>query len=85
MSELHKSLVCLCGKQKSNLNDTNWKRHISACKISSWKVKSFKNYIKKYINIKILLYFFKKRDNSFVDEALTSGKSKYNMNSTLIV
>ncbi|KAL4091761.1 hypothetical protein QTP88_026403 [Uroleucon formosanum] len=33
MSELHKRLVCLCGKQKSNLNDTNSKRHISACKI----------------------------------------------------
>lgn len=68
MSELHKRLVCLCGKQKSNLNDTNWKRHIGACKIVVERLKVSKT---------ISTFFVKKRDNLFVDEASTSGKSKY--------
>jgi len=67
MSKLHKSLVCLCGKQKSNLNDTNWKRHISACKIVDERSQVSKS---------ISTFFVKKRDDLFVDEASTSGKSK---------
>jgi len=67
MSKLHKGLVCLCGKQKSNLNDTNWKRHISACKIVVERSQVSKS---------ISTFFVKKRDNLFVDEASTSGKSK---------
>jgi len=67
MSEFHKSLVCLCGKQKSNLNDTNWKRHINACKIVVERSKVSKT---------ISIFFVKKRDNLFVDEASTSRKSK---------
>ncbi|CAI6358525.1 unnamed protein product [Macrosiphum euphorbiae] len=54
MSKLNKSLVCLCGKQKSNLNDTNWKRHISACKIVVERSQVSKS---------ISTFFVKKRDN----------------------
>jgi len=37
--------ACLCGKKKMNINPTNWKRHLSACKTIKKK-----NSSSKYLN-----------------------------------
>lgn len=29
--------VCLCGKKKEKNNDTNWKRHLTACDVAKLK------------------------------------------------
>lgn len=38
MSEIQKANVCVCGKSRDNLNITNWKRHITNCKIKKNKI-----------------------------------------------
>lgn len=61
------SLVCLCGKEKQKLNDTNWKRHISSCKISK---------MSKTCN-PVSSYFLKKRESSEVTvHEMQTPKSK---------
>lgn len=37
-------MICnLCGKLKAKLNDTNWARHIEACKNKKRKLKRFQD------------------------------------------
>jgi len=47
MSEIQKANVCVCGKSRDNLNNTNWKRHITNCKIKKKlkNIKSFYNFV----------------------------------------
>lgn len=54
LNSLNKNEICLCGKEKFQLNDINWKRHISSCKIDL----KFKNSEPtKYLTV----YFSKKK------------------------
>jgi len=72
-SNIGLDLVCSCGKKKLNLNETNWKRHISSCK-SEERLK-----ISKTCN-NLTNYFSRKRDNSTVFDGLDGTslqKSKY--------
>lgn len=65
--------VCSCGKKKLNLNETNWKRHMSSCKVEErLKIAKTSN--------SLTNYFSKKRDNSTVVDGLdvtSLQKSKY--------
>lgn len=29
--------VCLCGRKRQKINDTNWKRHLAACNVAKLK------------------------------------------------
>jgi len=65
--------VCSCGKKKLNLNETNWKRHISSCKVEE-RLKIAKK------SNNLTNNFSKKRDNSTVVDGLDGTslqKSKY--------
>lgn len=75
MSNLNTNFVCACGKKRSNLNDTNWKRHIFSCKVQE-RLK-----ISKTCNT-LSTYFLKKRDNSFMVDAsdvMPPEKSKFSI------
>lgn len=37
------NIVCVCGKKKSNLNSTNWSRHIESCKLIKLKRENTEN------------------------------------------
>lgn len=66
------SLVCLCGKKKLNLNDINWKRHVTSCKIIKLKNTNSGNVLSNY--------FSQKRENKSLFDGndgiiLKKGKS----------
>lgn len=49
MSE--KNIECLCGRKRQKMNDTNWKRHVTACNVAKLKssktVSNIFSYMKK--------------------------------------
>lgn len=66
------SLVYLCGKKKLNLNDINWKRHVTSCKIIKLKNTNSGNVLSNY--------FSQKRENKSLFDGndgiiLKKGKS----------
>lgn len=77
MSSLNNDVVCLCGKKKLKLNETNWKRHVSSCKIVL-KYQNSKTQTK--TNKNVMAYFPKKREYSFETDATFWKKSKYRSN-----
>lgn len=52
MSSVNINCVCLCGKKKLKLNDTNWRRHLSSCDIAKLKSKKQVNDISSFLNKK---------------------------------
>ena len=63
------SLVCLCGKKKLNLNDKNWKRHVTSCKIIKLKNTNSGNVLSNY--------FSQKRKNESLVDDIILKKGKY--------
>jgi len=44
--------ICLCGKNKLRLNDTNWKRHLTACNIAKLKKSNLVNDVSSFFSKK---------------------------------
>jgi len=63
------SVVCLCGKKKLNLNDMNWKRHLTSCKIVKLKNTNSGNVLSNY--------FSKKRENVSSVDDIKMKKGEY--------
>lgn len=62
--------LCLCGRKRQKMNDTNWKRHQTACNVS--KLKSSKTVTS------LLSYMTKKRTINDEDEVrLSLPKSNF--------
>lgn len=59
MSTLNKD-ECICGKKKGMLNDTNWKRHTTSCKMQKSK-----------INNSDISSFFKRRSANVIETSQT--------------
>lgn len=77
MSSLNNNVVCLCGKKKLKLNETNWKRHVSSCKIV---LKHQNSKTQTNTSKDLTSYFPKKRQCSFETDATICKKSKYQSN-----
>lgn len=45
------NIECLCGRKRQKMNDTNWKRHVTACNVAKLKssktVSNIFSYMKK--------------------------------------
>jgi len=48
--------TCLCGKNKLRLNDTNWKRHLTACNIAKLKKSNLVNDVSSFFSKKSVKY-----------------------------
>ncbi|XP_022161052.1 zinc finger MYM-type protein 1-like [Myzus persicae] len=44
--------ICLCGKNKLRLNDTNWKRHLTACNVAKLKKSNLVNDVSSFFSKK---------------------------------
>lgn len=55
----YNSLICLCGKKKLKLNETNWKRHLTFCSVSKLKKSNIVNDVSCFFykkNVKLMKY-----------------------------
>lgn len=50
------NINCLCGKKRLNLNDTNWKRHLTSCSIAKLKKSNVVNDVSSFFTIKRKIY-----------------------------
>jgi len=51
MSDYNTS-ICLCGKKKLKLNETNWKRHLTSCSVSKLKKSNIVNDVSSFFTKK---------------------------------
>lgn len=61
----YNSSICLCGKKKLKLNETNWKRHVTFCSVSKLKKSNIVNDVSSF--------FIKKREIDEVQDFRKKG------------
>lgn len=47
---------CLCSKKRLNLNDTNWRRHLTSCSIAKSKKSNVVNDVSSFFTKKLKIY-----------------------------